>query len=206
MKLLIKNNTCIIKYTKRRFRYINLSKNISYKMEKLMHNSDDKNNLVGFLNEVIQINLKDIIFDGIEVFQNIVEYNFYLVNLIGISADKLKYDIFIKKIKKGKIKESLFCICNLFYEKYLTNENTLDKHSKRPKKISIMENKDIKQYDELFVNLFYDDLKKKQNNIVIKFIKISELIEQNNNIWEGWKKYDDLSQNEILIVGIKNKY
>ncbi len=162
---------------------------------------------MGFLSKIIQIDLKDIIFKGVEKFQSIVEYDFYLVEFVGISSTNFEQEIFIKKIKKGKIKESLFCICDLFYEKYLGDNNYLEKNLKKPKKITILENREsLDQDSRIFVNLFKDDLNQDKLNIEIYFIEISKLIEQNKNKLKGWKKYIDLNQNDILVIGVKNKH
>ena len=161
----------------------------------------------GFLSRIIQIDLKDIIFTGIEKFKTIVEYDFYLVHFIGITTKNLKQQIFIKSIKKGKIKESLFCICDLFYEKYLSQNNYLEKNFKKPKKITILENKEnSEQENKVLVNLFEENLNQEKISIEIYFIEISKLMEQYKNKWKGWKKYIDLNQNDILVVGIKNKH
>ena len=81
------------------------------------------------LNETLKLELKKIHFDNIEKYKGISEYEFYLINLIGITVKGKKQSIFIKNIKQGKIKESLFCICDLTYEKYYEN------NSKKLKKV-----------------------------------------------------------------------
>lgn len=162
----------------------------------------------GFLSEIIQIDLKDIIFKGIEKFNSIVEYDFYLAHIIGIAPDNSRQEIFIKRIKKGKIKESLFCICDLFYEKYLNENNYLKENLKKSRKITILENKEenLNQESKVLVNLFEDDLIQEKVNIEISFIEISKIIEQYKNKLKGWKKYIEIYQNDILIVGVKNKH
>ena len=118
----------------------------------------------------------------------------------------MKYDIFIKKIKRGKIKESLFCICDLFSEKYFNKKENLLKKVNKPKKISILEKKNAENSNKVTVSLFTNNLNQEDIKIDITFAEISNLIGQTKNIWEGWKKYVDLNQNEILVVGIKNRH
>ena len=178
----------------------------SKKIEEIIQNSEAKKDIVKFLKETTKINLKDIIFNGIEEFQSIVEYDFYLINLIGMSIDNLEYDIFFKKIKRGKIKESLFCICDLFSEKYFNKEKKLLEKEIKPQKISILENKNVENNNKVDVNLIIDNLTQEEIKIEIMFIQISDFIEQTKNIWEGWKKYVDINQSEILVIGIKNRH
>ena len=53
--------------------------------------------MLNFLNELTGLNLKDIAFEKIEKLQGIAEYDFYLINLIGLTHNGLKENIFIKK-------------------------------------------------------------------------------------------------------------
>ena len=109
-----------------------------------LQNEETKERIIDFFDEIINIKFKNIIFGGIEEFQSIAEYDFYLLNFIGITYENESEEFFIKKIKKGKIKESLFCICDLLYEKYFNN-NQKD-ISEEPKKITILEEKEKSQY------------------------------------------------------------
>ena len=159
------------------------------------------------MDKVIDVKFKDIIFCGIEEFQSIAEYDFYLINFIGITDENIKKEFFIKKIKKGKIKESLFCICDLVYEKYF-NSNP-KKSIEEPKKITILEEKEKVQYiSKVSVNLFKGSLNKKEVSIEINFIEGSYLIEQiqnQKNIMKGSREDIEINQKDILIIGIKNQ-
>lgn len=161
------------------------------------------------MNEITGLNLKDIIFDDIEKFQGIIEYDFYLVNLIGVTKTNSKEKIFVKSIKKGKIKESLFCICDLAYEEYFNN--IISKEGlEKPKKISILEEKEnIKHTNKVSVNLFENNLNTEKVNIEIYFIEISKIIEQikkKKNKWKGRENYIEINHSDILIIGVKNKH
>ncbi len=175
---------------------------ISLKVNKILQDNESKKIFMRFFKEMIQIDLQDIIYDGIERFQSIVEYDFFWVRFIGIDEQKHKRKIFLKKIKKGKIRESLFCICDLLYEKYFNKLSTSKEELKKTKKITILENKqNSKLSNAVDVSLFIDDLE--QEKIEIEFIEIFKLIEQNEKIGKGWKKYVELNQNDILVVGIE---
>lgn len=172
-----------------------------------LQNEETKEIVINFLDKVIDVNFKDIIFCGIEEFQSIAEYDFYLINFIGITDKNIKKEFFIKKIKKGKIKESLFCICDLVYEKYFNNNPK--KSIEEPKKITILEEKEKVQYiSKVSVNLFKGSLNKKEVSIEINFIEGSYLIEQiqnQKNIMKGSREDIEINQKDILIIGIKNQ-
>ena len=55
----------------------------------------------------MKIIIRMIYIQKIEKYKGISEYEFYLLNLIGITKSGEKQSIFIKSIKQGKIKESI---------------------------------------------------------------------------------------------------
>lgn len=71
-------------------------------------------------------------------------------------------------------------------------------------KINIIEYK--QNSNKVFVNLFEENLNQEKINMEIYFIEISKLMKQYKNNLKGWKKYIELNQNDILVIGIKNKY
>ena len=151
--------------------------------------------------DTLQVDLEDICFKDIEVLQNIAEYEFYLINLEG-KTNNIKQELFIKIIKKGKIKESLFCICDLAYENYFSNISSKEK-IKGSQRITILEEKEtIKDVNKVSVNLFEDVFTQKKYSIEINFTPISSIIEK--KLWKGWNKYIDLNYEDILILGRKD--
>lgn len=204
--LILKVTKDIKKYIKQKEVYIssNLSSNIPQNILAFLQSNENKKMLINSLNKIANLNLKDISFKDIEKFKGIEEYEFYLLNLIGTKENNLKEEIFIKKIKKGKIKESLFCICDLVYEKYFTNDNFEKDYFNRKskKKISILEEKNHVRYiNKVSVHLFEDNLDKEKVNIEIYFIEISRIAKKNK---EGGRNENiELSNADILIVGVE---
>ena len=149
--------------------------------------------------------MNNICFNNIEVFTSIAEYDFYLVNVEGVTNNNLKYELFFKVVKKGKIKESLFCIGDLAYEKYFSNFNSKEDLNKN-KKITILEEREcIKDINKVSINLFENSMKKENFNIEINFIKISSIIEKyKKNKWKGWEEIFELNHEDILLIGKKN--
>ena len=80
-----------------------------------------------FKKEIIEINI-----EGIEHFESIIEYNFSLTKVNITYKNNQKDELFLRIIKGGKIKESIFCYWSYLYEDYLKNkksenENTIQK-------------------------------------------------------------------------------
>lgn len=107
-------------------------------------------------------------------------------------------------IKRGKIKESVFCICDMAHEKYFNKSNPKDE-LKKINKITILQEKCNKEYiNKISINLFEDEIEQKKVNIEINFIDIFNIIEQNKKYKKkGWENIE-INQSNILIVGVKN--
>ena len=157
-----------------------------------MQNNDKQKIITNILNETLNLKLEKINFEKIEKYKGISEYEFYLLNLIGITKRGEKQSIFIKSIKQGKIKESLFCICDLTYEKYYKNK------SKKLKKISILETQEKdKNINKVSVKLFEDNLNN-EKNMEIYFIKMSKFLK---NIKERIENIE-INSKDIVIIGV----
>ena len=70
-----------------------------------MQNNDKQKIITNILNKILGLDLEQVKFKNIEKYTGISEYDFYLINLIGITKKGKEKEIFIKSIKKGKIKE-----------------------------------------------------------------------------------------------------
>ena len=174
-------------------------------LQYFLKNEDAKNTFIDLLEHFLDFKVKDIIFNGIEEFKSIAEYDFYIINFILITQNNQKKEIFVRKIKKGKIKESLFCICDLAYNKYFNNISKED--GKNLRRIAIIEEKEkINNINRVFVNLSQDTLNKDGADIQINFIEMFDVIEQIKNKNERRKEYIEINRNDIIIIGVKNYY
>ena len=63
-----------------------------------MQNNDKQKIITNILNETLNLKLEKINFEKIEKYKGISEYEFYLLNLIGITKSGEKQSIFIKSI------------------------------------------------------------------------------------------------------------
>lgn len=164
-----------------------------------MQNEIEKENIISFLNDYIEENIKEIYFDSIIYFKNIEEYGFYLINFIAINGDNQKINIFLKEIKKGKIKESLFCICDEFYERYCKNTETKNVLELQKKTKITEERKTAKEINKVSIHFFDEDRYSGKNKLEISFVDISKII---NIKKKGWIKYLETSQDTIFLIGV----
>lgn len=144
------------------------------------------------LNKILDINIEELKIDGIEKYNNILEYNFQLLKIDVILKNKTKMQMFLKIIKKGRVKESIFCYSALLYKDFYKKEDfkvkiqETESNNYKNKIILYLENESLDSKNKLEINLFdLDKLKEINNKDIIKNIKI----------------FNDF--NNILLVGIK---
>ena len=85
---------------------------------------DSKGNIIKLLEQILKSSIKDIEFEGTEEFNDVTKYDFSLSKAKVIYHTGKKDEIFLKMIKGGKIKESIFCYWSLLYDEFLkSNQN-----------------------------------------------------------------------------------
>ncbi len=164
-----------------------------------MQNDDEKENLICLLNDYTEENIKEIYFDNIIYFKNIEEYCFYIINFIAINGNNQKMNIFLKEVKKGKIKESVFCICDEFYTRYCKNTNTKNILELQKKIKIIEERKTAREINKVSIHFFDENRYSSKAKLEISFVDISKIIK---NKKKGWVKYLETSQDTILLIGV----
>ena len=94
-------------------------------LKEFLKNKEDG---IYLLKNILKLPITDIDFIGIEHFETIEEYKFSLLKIKLIYSSDEKREIYLKIIKGGKIKESIFCFWSFLYEEYLKNniENNVD--------------------------------------------------------------------------------
>lgn len=149
--------------------------------------------------------IKSFHYCGIEKLNKVEEYNFYIIKIIGKTLNNEMQQILFRIIRKGQIRESLFCICALECEHYFIGDS--NKQNKVIKKISIVE----ENINKVSVNLYTNSNSKKNLKIKvdINFIKMSKFMnnEEKKEIdIKGWEKFSKLFEGKILVIGTKKIY
>ena len=79
----------------------------------------NKQMTIDLLKKVTKLDVKNFEFKRLIDMQNVEEYAFSMIKLEIILKNETKQDVYIKLIKKDKIKESIFCYwCLLYDEKF----------------------------------------------------------------------------------------
>ena len=152
--------------------------------------------MITLLELILKTNIKDIEIEGIKKFDSIAEYNFSIVELVVLYEDNKKEKIYLKLIRGGKIKETIFCYWSLLYEEY--SENNRKEQDDMIKKAIITQISSSKNSTSLLVTL----------NATLNYYAEVELIELKKflkeNIYnEGWVDDLEIEDDDILFIGRK---
>ena len=95
------------------------------------NNKLSKDIIKKLLEKIFKIEITNIQIEGTQHFESIIEYDFSLIKAKVIYNNN-KDEFFLRIIKGGKIKESIFCYWSFLYEEYIKNkgkeyENTIQK-------------------------------------------------------------------------------
>ena len=162
-------------------------------MENLKNN---KNNIIKLLEIIQKHSISDIEYEEIKEFDSITEYNFSVLKTNIIYKDGGKEEIYLKMIKGGKIKESIFCYWSLLYEEHL-KENKRDLEDIIQKAIITQITSDKGSSSILLT------LNAKLNYYAeINLIELKKFFEENSE-YERWLDSLEIKEDDILFIGKK---
>jgi len=158
----------------------------------MLKNTDKKEKIISLFEELLNKEIKDYNYISIEKFNSIIEYDFSLakVNIIFASGEQKR--IYIRMIKGGMIKESIFCYWSLLYEEYSNY-----KRNELPHKVSITE----KLIQENKKNIVLTIDKELNYCTEICLVEIKKILEENGRFKE-LAKYFNNNDKDILFLGI----
>lgn len=157
------------------------------------------------VSKVLGLKAKEVLFQEIQKFDTISEYEFSMVKAVCDLEMEDKVDIYFKVIKKDKIKESLFCYWCLLYE------DQLRKSKEDMNMATIINNVVISEVGmERYKNSVFLEIKNNDLDILthgtevhfIDFIKYIEKHKNKNNNLSEWIKYIDKDSEDILMMGV----
>lgn len=159
---------------------------------------ESKQILIELLKKILKLQIKDIEFEGIQRFDTITEYEFSLFKINIIYSNQEKKDIYLKMIKGGKIKESIFCYWSLLYEEYL-KENK-DNAENVVQKSIITQTTNNETNSSLILTL-----NQKLNYCAeINLVELRNFV-NNEKEYERWLDKLEIKDDDILFIG-KKKY
>ena len=177
------------------------------KLKKLM-NSDKKEIIKDILNDILDLNIKEIKYDKNISLSNMSEYEFELVKVKVILESNDEVEMYLKMIKNSKIKESIFCYwCTIYEEELLKTENEEDVIIN---KVAISDLTKTKFQKRVFLTIENNRKRILESGTEVNFIEMADYINEKQNTR---KELGELTQyfreedEEVLLVGIKmNRY
>lgn len=162
----------------------------------LNNQKSSKNEMKKLLENIFKNNILDIKLEGTEHYESIIEYNFSLVKVNIIYADGKSDEIYLKMIKGGKIKESIFCYWSLLYEEFL--KSTHKKNENELQKAIITQITS----DENTTSLLLTLNTKLNYYAEINLVELKSFLAE-NKLSEGWCKSLEINNDDILFIGKK---
>lgn len=174
----------------------NLNNSIKFYTDIINNLSDSKDNLIDLLEKILNNSVLDIEFEGTERFENIIEYEFSLLKVNVVYKDGKKDEIYLKMIKSGKIKESIFCYWSLLYDEFLKGHQSDIEN--------ILQKAIITQItsDESISSLLLTLNAKLNYCAEINLVELRNFGE-NNTRYERWLDNLEIKNNDILFIGKK---
>ena len=164
-------------------------------MESLERKLYTNEKIVKLFEKILGIKIKQIDFVKTEFFDTITEYNFSLYKFDVTDEEEKNIEIYLKMIKGGKIKESIFCFWSLLYEEYLKENKNLYENKK-----VLIKQKKINDSDSNILLTFDQSL---DYCAEINLIELKKFVIDDKNL-ERWLEKLGIKSEDILFIGRKN--
>lgn len=137
--------------------------------------------------------------------KNMSKYNFEVFKLKVVLQSKKEIEMYLKLVKKTKIKESVFCYWCLLYEEEILNNQKEIKLNNYTNKVLISELEKKKYYQSIFLRIDNNISKLIENGTEINFVDVKKYIIEKKLEKEYLEILECFNQDEDyeLLVGIK---
>ena len=137
--------------------------------------------------------------------KNMSEYNFEVFKLKVVLQSKEEIEMYLKLVKKTKIKESVFCYWCLLYEEEILNNQKDIKPNNYTNKVLISELEKKRYYQSIFLKIDNNISKLIESGTEINFVDVKKYIIEKKLEKEYLEILECFNQDEDyeLLVGIK---
>lgn len=161
---------------------------------------------IDLLKEVTKLDIKDFEFTNLKNMETLEEYKFSMLKLEVILKNKTKHDVYIKLIRKDKIKESIFCYwCLLYDEKF--REYKESEFTTIINKVKIIETESEECKHTVSLNIKENKWGILEYGSDIHLVKLRKYLEEetNNTNVLKWNKYLAGDSSDVLFVATVKK-
>ena len=173
---------------------------------KKLTESEDRTILKDVLNNILELEIKEIRYDKNVQLNNISEYEFELIKVKVILEKDEEVEMYLKMIKNTRIKESIFCYWCSIYEEELIKAKELENAEIFINKVLISELDDTKYQKRIFLTIEDNKTSILETGTEVNFIEIADYIKENKNEKNQYEKlfnYFEDQDDYALLVGIK---
>jgi len=179
----------------------------------------NKETTVDLFKDLTRLDIKNIEFEDLKNMDTSSGYDFSVIKLKAIINDnnidkenvnkntKNEKEIYIRMIRKDRIKESIFCYWSLLYdEKFKDYEKSEFTSVINKVKITEIENQEYKHTVLLEINDNKWEVLEKGSTIqLVKFAKFLNNNEiKKSELTSKWSKFIDKENQDVLFIGIIN--
>ena len=171
-----------------------------------MIESEDCEKIKELLRNILHLDIEKIEYDKNIQLSNISEYEFELVKIKAKLRNKEEIEMYLKMIKKTRIKESIFCYWCSIYEEELLKAKEIENIDVFLNKVLISELNNKKYQKRIFLSIENNKTQILETGTEVDFIEIINYINEEKNErnqFEKLFKYFDKESDDVLLVGIK---
>jgi len=167
-----------------------LAKDILESIKKCKNESED------IFEKILKNKISNIELNETKYYESIVDYDFSLTKVYVTYQNGKSGDIYLKMIKGGKIKESIFCFWSILYDEFL--RDTHQEASRELQKAMITQIKSNDSTTKLLLTLSPDV----KYCAEISLVQLKKFLKE-KNMYERWCSSFEISDDDILFVGRK---
>ena len=169
---------------------------------------------IDLLKNLTKLNITDFEFEDLKSMENLSGYDFSIIKLIANTKEKnskskegTKTELYIRMIRKDRIKESIFCYWSLLYDEKFKNYEESEFTSIINKvKITETESKEYKHSILLEIKENKFGILECGSTIhLVKFEKyLNDKTIKKSKLTSEWKKYIEEGNQDVLFIGVVN--
>ncbi len=177
-------------------------------MLKKLLKDEERNILKEILKDVLQLEITEIEYEKNIKLNDISEYEFELVKAKITLSTQEEIEMYLKMIKKGKIKESIFCYWCAIYEEELRKIKENQNIEMLLNKVLISELNKKKYQQSIFLEIENNKSQILETGTQVNFLEVANYINEfqtTKNKYEELYKYFNRESDDVLLIGIKIK-
>ena len=165
---------------------------------------------ISLLKDLTKLNIKDIEFEDLKNMRDSTGYDFSTIKLKAIveieGIENSEIELYIKIIRKDRIKESIFCYWNLLYdEKFKGFEES--EFATIINKVRITETECEEYKHSILLEIIENNFGVLEYGSTIHLVKLEKYLngKKTNTLIDEWKKYIEQGSKDVLFIGVINK-